>query len=102
MSIASMNAEPMMPKAVVTPWATRVSTKASLGVIRVIADPFAVRGANDRSCATCPLVFHFIRLYNNLVRLLHFKQVQRMHHVDAAKALSLGAAREAGCYDMIG
>ena len=37
MSMASMNAEPMMPKMVVTPLATIVSTKASLGVMRVIS-----------------------------------------------------------------
>ena len=36
MSMASMNAEPMMPKMVSTPLATNVSTKASLGVMRVI------------------------------------------------------------------
>ena len=33
MSIASMKAEPMMPNMSVTPLATRVSTKASDGVI---------------------------------------------------------------------
>ena len=33
MSIASMNADPMMPKMFFTPWATMVSTKASEGVI---------------------------------------------------------------------
>ena len=33
MSIASMKAEPMMPKMSVTPLATMVSTKASEGVI---------------------------------------------------------------------
>jgi hypothetical protein len=37
MSMASINAEPMMPNVVVTPLATMVSTKASLGVIRVMA-----------------------------------------------------------------
>ncbi len=36
MSMASMKAEPMMPKVVVTPLATIVSTKASLGVMRVM------------------------------------------------------------------
>ncbi len=36
MSMASMNAEPMMPKAVSTPLDTIVSTKASLGVMRVM------------------------------------------------------------------
>ena len=38
MSMASMNALPMMPKMVSTPWATIVSTNASLGVIRVISE----------------------------------------------------------------
>ena len=37
MSMASMNALPMMPKMVSTPWATIVSTNASLGVIRVMS-----------------------------------------------------------------
>ena len=36
MSMASMNAEPMIPNVVVTSLATIVSTKASLGVMRVI------------------------------------------------------------------
>ncbi len=36
MSIASMKAEPMMPNMCVTPLATIVSTKASLGVILVM------------------------------------------------------------------
>ena len=38
MSIASMKALPMMPKIVSTPLATRVSTKASLGVMRVMGE----------------------------------------------------------------
>ena len=37
MSMASMKAEPIIPKIFLTPWATSVSTKASLGVIRGIA-----------------------------------------------------------------
>ena len=39
MSMASMNAEPMIPNVVVTPCATMVSTNASLGVIRVMSSP---------------------------------------------------------------
>ena len=36
MSMASMKALPMIPKMVSTPWATIVSTNASLGVMRVM------------------------------------------------------------------
>ena len=39
MSMASMKALPIMPKMVSTPWATMVSTNASLGVMRVMCAP---------------------------------------------------------------
>ena len=52
MSIASMKAEPMMPKMSVTPLATIVSTKASDGVI--FCTPWttvAVSGAAASGCS---------------------------------------------------
>jgi len=43
-SIASINAEPIIPNISLTPWATMVSTKASLGVMRDIFYSYMILG----------------------------------------------------------
>ena len=67
MSMASMKAEPMMPKMVSTPLATNVSTKASLGVMRVMVNSWFLPGRSagdvrsDPSTRALPLE---VRVYN--------------------------------------
>ncbi len=53
MSMASMNALPMMPKMVSTPWATIVSTNASLGVMRVMSATSIGQFARSRAASGC-------------------------------------------------
>ena len=75
MSIASMKAEPMMPNMSVTPLATRVSTKASDGVIfctpvtaaRVVATAAVMLGRPPRFGIGFHRMIGTIRFRNSVI-----------------------------------